>query len=648
MCGIAGLVSKEGSGSPKDLHQMSKILSHRGPDDEGFLLFKEDAKLYYGDDSLLAESTLPYMPKEHLNEANQPFQIGLLHRRLSILDLSSAGHQPLSDSESKYWITFNGEVYNYIELRSELEAKGHSFYSKSDTEVVLHAYMEWGTECFSHFIGMWSVAILNLKENRLILSRDRTGVKPMYYKPDSKEFIFASELKAIHAIRPSSMNPTVAIEFLISGNAEESEDSLFSGVRELKPSSTLSFDLSENTYEVESYYKPSFNADKKACDETSYQNKVAELKALLQDSVNLHLRSDAPLGTCLSGGIDSSALSGLISAKLGQGGNFKTFTAQSSVSALDESSWAKEAANFNGFDWFTVKPRVEELQGDLDELTYFQELPMISLSTYAQFRVMKMASEHGIKVLMNGQGADELFAGYPHYTLSNWKEQKWSLQRMRDALSERGKTSQLSYITKELLKEKLYGKVSSVPSLLVELQPQVRLIDQDHLSHFVKRHYAAPRVIHEGVNRQLHYDFHKGPLKNLLRYEDRNSMAFSVESRVPFSDDHRISELAFELNSFCKLRGPFTKMLLRDATKEYMPESIYRRSDKMGFVSPNNLWIRELKDVFYESFNRSNLLFASGLGREEFEKLLVPQGEVENYRSFRYISLALWMQRFKM
>lgn len=646
MCGIAGIVSKSRSGSPADLHKISKVLAHRGPDDEGFVVINGKRKLYFGDDSPRSELSLPHIPSRHISEASESFHIGLLHRRLSILDLSSAGHQPLSDVSSNYWISFNGEVYNYIELRNELEAKGHAFFSDSDTEVVLHAYMEWGEACFNRFIGMWAVAILNLQEQTLVLSRDRTGVKPLYYSSNASEFIFSSELKAIHAIRPRGMNPTVALEFLISGNAEGTEDSLFSGIKELKPSHTLSLNLETSEFRIEAYYKPSYNSEIGVFDDSVYRVKVEELKSLLQDSVALHLRSDAPLGTCLSGGIDSSALSGLISAQPGKGSKFKTFTAQSMVAAFDESSWAKEVADFNGFDWFTVKPNSEELRQDIDDLTYFQELPMISLSTYAQYRVMKLAASQGIKVLMNGQGADELFAGYPHYQLSNWKEQKWSVRKIQETLSAEG--GPRSYLVKEYLKEKLYSKAKGIPGLLSELQPQVRLIDKDQLRHFMERHYSVPKLIHEGANKQLHFDYYNGPLKNLLRYEDRNSMAFSVESRVPFSDDHRISELAFGLESVYKMNGPYSKMLLRDAAKAWMPTKVYSRTDKMGFVSPNNLWMRELSGFFYEAFQRLNPLFRKGVDRKEFEKMLIPSGGVENYRSFRYISLALWMERFKM
>lgn len=646
MCGIAGIIDFQKQGNPQDLLKLSAVLSHRGPDDEGFVLIRGKAKALLGPDSSDPNPHFPYAGDVRLEAATESFAIGLVHRRLSILDLSQAGHQPMSDASGEHWIAFNGEVYNYIEIREELLQLGHEFFSESDTEVVLHAMMEWGVKALHKFYGMWAFAYYDGPQSELILCRDRTGVKPLYFFPSNNEFIFSSELKALHAVRPTKMNPTAALDFLVNGEVESRSESLFKDFYELKPSQLLRFDTSTNTHQIEDYYKAHLNEELGSFDPSEYHRYVDELGSLLHKSTRMHLRSDVPIGSCLSGGIDSSVLSGLIKEQF-DGDNFHCFTASSSILALDESTWAQEVAVFNDFKWHVVKARSEELKNDLDSLTYFQDLPMISLSSYAQYRVMKLAHDHGLKVLVNGQGADELFAGYPHYLLSHWKQESWSFSKIEKALSQEG-VNDISYWGKEFLKEKLYKRLSQFPTMLGQLQAQTKLINPEFLRHYLEHDYMPKTPAQNGVNRQLHHDFYKGPLKNLLRYEDRNSMCWSIESRVPFSDDHHLAEWSFGLPGTYKMRAERSKMLLRDAARDYIPGSVYNRRDKMGFVSPNNLWIRELKDEFYDEFKSVSYLFRGDVEVQEFERLIVPQADAENYRNFRYISLALWMNRFKM
>ena len=432
MCGISGIVQLQGPSNhlPRVLKNMNDKLQHRGPDDEGFTLFyDEKATCFAGKDTPKSSlnSNHPYAPKSHIDSAiKQSVHIGFGHRRLAIIDLSAGGHQPMClQNNQRIWITLNGEIYNYIELREELRSFGYTFHTESDVEVVLVAYQHWQTECLTHFNGMWSFVLYDIDKNRLFGARDRFGVKPLYYLHNEKHFAFASEQKSLLEV-PSykpEVNLDAMLPFLLYGQVELQSEGFFKELYELKPAHFFTFDLTNNQLELHSYFElnvqqknPSFNA-------VTFEEARKKTKELIKQAVRIRFRSDVPIGFCLSGGLDSSTIvctaaqiikeESISSLKHG----IKTFTA-SNDSPLDESKWAKQIINYTKAEWHDVKVDSRTLVEDIQKLIYYQDIPLASTSTYAQSRVMHAAHDHGISILIDGQGGDELYAGYQTFYYS--------------------------------------------------------------------------------------------------------------------------------------------------------------------------------------------------------------------------------------
>ena len=387
MCGIAGqycFSGREPDGQLLSL--MSEKLTHRGPDGEGV----------------------------HLSGCT-----GLVHRRLAIIDLSDDARQPMTNEDGTLWLVFNGEIYNYLELHQDLVEKGHQFQSKSDTEVILHAYEEWGTDCLTHFNGMWAFALIDEKSETLFCARDRFGIKPFYYTLVDETFLFASEIKALLAHPDAGKSPdkTMLDTYLAWGVLDHSHRTMFDGILQLKPAHAMI--VGKNGIGAPFPYW-----DVKIC--SDIQSVVPEddvasrLLLLLHDATRVHLRSDVAVGTCLSGGIDSSTLTVLINnlireeAPASVGTQQKTFSAVFSDKRFDESRYIDEIVAVTGVDNRQIEPTPEELWKDIDQLVYMQDEPFGSLSIYAQYCVMRIAREE-VKVVLDGQGADELLAGYLAY-----------------------------------------------------------------------------------------------------------------------------------------------------------------------------------------------------------------------------------------
>ncbi|MBI4712412.1 MAG: asparagine synthase (glutamine-hydrolyzing) [Planctomycetes bacterium] len=393
MCGICGIYSNE----PVDkdvVKRMNDALAHRGPDDEGI----------------------------YLNQQS-PF-VGLANRRLSIIDLSPAGHQPMSNENQTIWITYNGEIYNYIELRSELQKLGHRFRSDTDTEVIIHAYEEWGEDCLRHFNGMWAFAIWNSKRRRLFCARDHFGIKPFYYFWDGKTFVFASEIKSIltHPAVPRKPDETIIYDYLTTGLIDHSEETFFHQIKQLRPAHYLTINP-DRCLEVNKWWDIAVNH---RFNDNSLNGKdiTDRFKNLLEDSVRLRLRSDVPVGTCLSGGLDSSSIVCLANNLIRDnkiikpeliGRHQKTFSACYDDPRVDERRFIKEVLNQTGAESHLTFPNGQGLWTDLERLIWHQDEPFGSTSIYAQWSVMKLTANNGVKVLLDGQGGDELMAGYGSY-----------------------------------------------------------------------------------------------------------------------------------------------------------------------------------------------------------------------------------------
>jgi asparagine synthase (glutamine-hydrolysing) len=543
MCGIAGQYCFDGRVPDRQLlARMSEQLIHRGPDGVG---------------------------------TEVRGCMGLVHRRLAIIDLSDDGLQPMTNEDSTLWLLFNGEIYNYIELREELVKKGHRFHSRSDTEVILHAYEEWGTGCLQRFNGMWAFALWDEKSQQLFCARDRFGIKPFYYTEIGGSFLFASEIKALveHPDVGKTPDDEVLGTYLAWGVQDHSARTMFDGILQLKPAHALLV-TKEGTHTPYRYWDVTINGSVQS--DARDGQETGRFLDLLKDATRIHLRSDVAVGTCLSGGIDSSTLAVLINnlireeAPASVSDRQKTFSVIFTDKRFDESRYIDEIANATGVDSHRTEPDPAQLWNDIDRLVWVQDEPFGSLSIYAQYCVMRLAKKN-VKVVLDGQGADELLAGYLAYQAGYIRGLVHSfhpVKAIREIIgSFRNHRGFFSSALGQLLARR------SRRNLLTMTVPPV-----DRYSG------SLPDILRRELG--------STNLPALLHYEDRNAMAFSLESRVPYLDV-RFVEYVASLPLDRKIRNGVTKIALRNAIKGIIPECIRCRMDKMGFVTPEEIWMKE-------------------------------------------------------
>ena len=628
MCGIAGIISKTNRASHKeDLFAMSRAFKHRGPDGEGFAFFLEEKSVpVYTNETPLANkesNSFLFNPSTSLKNFDQPFKVGFAHRRLSIIDLSESGHQPMCDTTGDYWIIFNGEIFNYLELRDELKLKGHVFVTQTDTEVIIEAFKEWGFECLQKFNGMFSFALFDKKNNQIFCARDRAGVKPFYYSDGKEAFAFASEYKGFikSGIVPFEINEAQQFDFIVNGNLENTDQSLFKGIYELKPAHYLIYNLSTHTFKISKYYA----LPQQAFNLKSDNELIQVIEEKLVNAIKLRLRSDVEIGSCLSGGLDSSIIAGIVK-HLQPDKQMKLFTAVFPNELFDETGYAKLAAESVGGNWQTVSPTANDFFKDIETLNYSQDLPVWSTSTYSQYRVMKLASENHIKVLLDGQGADELFAGYSHHYMALWKERLgWNtITQMNDSKQTIPNAYQL--FGKQLVKD-AFGLS----------------VDYSHYFLNSKKHYSKSKneKLASNLNDQLANDY-SGRLKSYLKCEDRCSMAFGIESRVPFADDIELVNFLFSIEGNRKIKKGVSKYLLREATKNYIPQQIYSRRDKIGFETPVQKWFLPNKSHVLNAIQENLDFMDMNSLKRDFDMLL----EKKSVFILRLYSMAIWKKEF--
>jgi asparagine synthase (glutamine-hydrolysing) len=543
MCGIAGQYCFTGREPDRELlARMSDQLIHRGPDGLGTEIRG---------------------------------CMGLVHRRLAIIDLSREGLQPMTNEDGTLWLVYNGEIYNYIELREELIGKGHRFHSQSDTEVILHAYEEWGTGCLQRFNGMWAFALWNERTQQLFCARDRFGIKPFYYAEIDGSFLFASEIKALleHPDAGRRPNDEILGTYLAWGVQDHSARTMFDGILQLEPAHALIV-TKDGPHIPYQYWDVTINSALRS--ETDDRQDTDRFLDLLRDATRIHVRSDVAVGTCLSGGIDSSTLAVLINnlirdeAPASVSDRQKTFSVVFTDKRFDESRYIDEIVAVTGVDSHRTEPVPEQLWDDIDRLIWVQDEPFGSLSIYAQYCVMRLARDN-VKVVLDGQGADELLAGYLAYQASYIR----GLIRSFHA----GKA--FREIVGSLRIH--HGFFSSAFGQLLTRRTRRKLLTG-----------AVPRVDRYagGLDEVLRRELCSTNLPALLHYEDRNAMAFSIEARVPYLDV-RLVEYVASLPLDRKIRNGVTKIALRSAVKGIIPESIRCRMDKMGFVTPEKIWMKE-------------------------------------------------------
>lgn len=571
----------------RNIGRMAEAIRHRGPDDEGYLL----ANSRSGAVSLgRGRDTNPEAEGADLAAIDTaPFDVAFGHRRLAILDLSVGGHQPMSSRDGSLWITYNGEIYNYIELRAELEGAGASFATASDTEVLLAAWEAWGVEALHRLNGMWGFALLDLRTRRLVLSRDRFGEKPLYYRHEAGAFVFSSELGALNACSPSRVDEKVLASFLKEGVVEEGERTFFEGISRVPPGGVVVLDIEKGNVSVNRWYAlPTPNGPAPS---------IEEFRSLLDDAVRLRRRSDVPVGTCLSGGLDSSAIAALSARQIGATGDYHAFSALFADAGFSEERFVKDAVAATGVIDHVITPDGDSLARDFVEFVRTQGEPTPSLGAYTQFCVARAVAGAQVKVLLDGQGADELLAGY-HYQAGPYIAEVWGRQGAIAAFREaRLLAANMARSPLWLSALATYHRFSWPPSVASFARSQGathavlpgRALAQGFasLAEPGLKHHPAPVL--DGERRR---SLTVTSLPALLRYEDRNTMHFAVEARLPFLDP-RLVEAGLRLSGSALFRGGWTKSILRDAAADLLPASIIRRRDKLGFATPEKRLLGE-------------------------------------------------------
>lgn len=661
MCGIAALLSFKPDLDLSSIGRMTDQIRHRGPDDEGFaLFFKDQPVLALGGADTPREafvSELLSAPRGRLEPGAARNAIAAFgHRRLSILDLSVAGHQPMASADGRYWITYNGEIYNYRELRAELEAKGHRFVSQTDTEVILAAYAEWGKECLHRFNGMWAFVLADRETGRFFAARDRFGVKPLYYWVAPEGFVaFASEIKQFTVLPGWSarVNGQRAYDFLRWALTDHTEETLFRDVFQLRGGEALELDLNAPidrlpVYRWYSLAPRPFRGGMEAA--------VEEFRDLLRDAVSLRLRADVSVGSCLSGGLDSSSIVCLVNDLLvnqGKSEQQKTFSACTEVKRFDEREYIDEVVRSREIEAHYTYPAHESLFENLESMAWHQDEPFASTSIFAQWQVFGLAAEHGVKVMLDGQGADEQLAGYHAFFAPRFASLFRSLSWVTLWSEIRAAEAVHGYRGWDAVKRIANA---TLPAPLLHALGQMRgndgtapeWMDLTQLAAVplnpVAKHGVAPNTIQKLSHAQLTAT----NLPMLLHWEDRDSMAHAVESRVPFLD-YRLVEFVLGLPDEAKLANGVTKRVLREAMRGILPERIRTRMDKMGFVTAEEVWLREKAPERFRQALRRAMEVSQGVITPEAMVMLerMISGEIPfSYLPWRLISFGAWVEAF--
>jgi asparagine synthase (glutamine-hydrolysing) len=649
MCGIVGIV---GLGAPVDvsvLQRMNDRQAHRGPDGEGFLL----------DHTFVAHTDRW--------DKRTPVSVGLGHRRLAILDLSDRGLQPMTVANSDVWLVFNGEIYNHRELRAELETHGYCFETRTDTEVLLQAYRHWGEACLSRLDGMFAFALWDGHRRRLFCARDRLGIKPFYYATPRGAFIFASEMKALLAFPGLDATPDddAVLGFLIHSNCDYGERTLLRTIKALPPAHSLTLDIDMGRFSTCSYWQLAPHQMNGAPDRA----RIEALEDLLVQTTRSHLISDVRVGSCLSGGLDSSTIACLIGklwreqpeAAAALGDRFYTFTSCWSYGELDEREYALATANAVGAQPHLVFPSAQDFWDSFEQMAWHQDMPFGTLSFYSQWRVLRAAKEAGVKVVLDGQGGDEVFGGYAKFRYAY--------------LASLLRAGRFARLTQELGATLLQGdlyvldirrgyrylpnrlrRLLGIDSLLagVVKTDWNRAVTSESTPATRWWRYATTTAGSESpatvMQRVQVDDILTDTLPMLLRMEDRSSMAFSLEARVPLLD-HHVVEYGLSLPDHLKVRNGWSKYAVREAMSGAMPEVVRQRKTKLGFAAPDRYWLAgdlrpQVTELINGSLRCAKYVDGAALRRWYDSPRAAGAGTEAYLGLFRVLALEMWMRVF--
>ncbi|MES2778076.1 MAG: asparagine synthase (glutamine-hydrolyzing) [Bacteroidota bacterium] len=560
MCGISCKINKEGRGvEQKDIRLMNELVKHRGPDGEG----------------------------EHYYQ-----NMALGHRRLAIIDLTAGGSQPMSWKDELV-ITYNGEVYNYRELRRELENKGYHFQSQSDTEVVLAAYHCWGIGCLQRFNGMWGIILLDKRTNTVFCSRDRFGVKPFYYLDGPDAFYAGSEIRQLLPfVKSRKIFAPALADYLLLNASDHTSDTFFEEIKNLRGGHHLIYSLDKKSYTISKWYTPAFHED---IHRLSEKDTVDLFKQEFERSVKWRMRSDVKVGTCLSGGLDSSYIAAVSSMQHNLENTqdkFHVFTARSIEKATDETAYAKLVVDQYHLNWKVTMPGIDDFTEAMDTVIALQEEPFACISVYMQYFVMKMARESGTKVLLDGQGADESLLGYPRYFINYINQhsflQKPVLVKQMMAKYGMGLKTVLMYLT-----------YFNYPFIRWQRQTSRMSGLQKQLTEACRKEYYLRYTKlskDQGLRQVQAIDMLEMSLPLLLRYEDKNSMHFSIETRLPFLD-WQLVEMVYSMNDKYRFKDGWSKYILRKSMNPIIHPEVTWRRKKLGFTAPANLWLQNSKPL---------------------------------------------------
>ncbi len=620
MCGIAGIVRFDGASvRPDQVKRQTDQIAHRGPDDAGI----------------------------HVDGP-----VGLGHRRLSIVDLSPAGHQPMASADGTLWIVFNGEIYNHAALRVELSGLGHAFRSGTDTEVILAAYRQWGDACVQRFEGMWAFALWDAPQRRLFCSRDRLGIKPFYYALTGAGFAFGSEIKAVLASDLVEARPQLdAVRMqLVYRSRTTAQGTCFRDIVQLPPASNAV--LTDTRLECRAYWRAGDHLGGRTGD-LDDRVMAAQFRERLGQAVASHLRADVPVGACLSGGLDSGTLVALAAPTLPR--RLRTFSITYPGTRFDESRWIHalhgHVGNLEGSE---STPDGTDLVEVLERSTWHFEEPVWGGSVYSWWHVMKSVHAGGIKVVLNGQGADELLAGYPRYYPTYLRQllRQGRLQAFRrnfDGFRVQQDGMGRGALARELLTPfwpdwlrrlgRTVGRGAAFDDRF--LSPQLRAQQSGGGD-------AAARRAFSDLDQHLLSDLTSTRLPELLQAEDRFSMAFSIESRVPFLD-HRFVEWAMALPAEQKIRAGVTKVVLRNAMRGLLPDITVDRRDKQGYPTPIEGWLKQYGvdyagDVIGSRSFRERGLFDAAAAGAAFERWRAGQARLPEL--WTWLSTEVWARQY--
>jgi len=562
MCGIVGIISSNPQLVFEErIRSASQCLRHRGPDGEATWVSK-DTTVAFG------------------------------HRRLSIIDLSQDAAQPMHYLD-RYTIIHNGEIYNYIEIRQELEQKGYQFVSRSDTEVIVAAYDRWGSTCLQRFDGMFSFAIWDEQQKKLFAARDRLGEKPFYFFYDESQFLFASEMKSLWNIGvDKKVNPAMLYNFLTIGyttNPADATETFFLNTRKLPAASFLTYSLTSHQLEIANYWQVY-----PAIKDVSEQEAIEQFRDLFSQSIKRRLRSDVSIGTSLSGGLDSSSIVAFCNQQASDQYSHKSFTASFQKFERDELRYAEAVSKQFGLQQFVTTINANEVVDLVQDVIRHQDEPIGSASVLAQYKVFQLAKQNGVTVLLDGQGADEILAGYSKYYRWYWQElyrgkklaksKEMSAAHSMGIEQSFGLANRIAAIIPEFAAGFMQTRKSKKAFQHPDLEREFAFLNKQ--SSF----YATPSTF--DLNGALYYNTFVNGLEELLRYADRNSMAQAVEVRLPFLD-HQLVEFLFSLPPQFKIHNGWTKWLLRKSVDTMLPGEIVWRKDKVGFEPPQAEWMQE-------------------------------------------------------